>query len=176
MIRNTLESFSTLWERISTRIFTNKTSASQRLHLNTFRPGPLRGTGPRAPGVKILSLCHVLDRVKFEDMKPKRIQLMRTKGWKMPKNTVKVDRSTPWGNPHRVVPPDPKVHPSVQMEDAWHMPATPEAAVNYFKRYLKNNPHLVRRARKELRGKNLACWCKPGAPCHADVLLEIANK
>lgn len=26
-----------------------------------------------------------------------------------------------------------------------------------------------------LRGKNLACWCKPGAPCHADVLLEIAN-
>ena len=27
----------------------------------------------------------------------------------------------------------------------------------------------------ELRGKNLACWCKPGSPCHADVLLEIAN-
>ncbi|RWC93861.1 MAG: DUF4326 domain-containing protein, partial [Mesorhizobium sp.] len=28
----------------------------------------------------------------------------------------------------------------------------------------------------ELTGKNLACWCKPGAPCHADVLLEIANR
>ena len=27
----------------------------------------------------------------------------------------------------------------------------------------------------ELRGKDLACWCKPGAPCHADVLLELAN-
>jgi hypothetical protein len=27
----------------------------------------------------------------------------------------------------------------------------------------------------ELRGKNLACWCKPGEPCHADVLLELAN-
>ena len=27
-----------------------------------------------------------------------------------------------------------------------------------------------------LRGKNLACWCKPGEPCHADVLLEIANR
>lgn len=27
-----------------------------------------------------------------------------------------------------------------------------------------------------LRGKNLACWCKPGETCHADVLLEIANK
>lgn len=30
--------------------------------------------------------------------------------------------------------------------------------------------------RKALTGKNLACWCKPGAPCHADVLLEIANR
>lgn len=29
---------------------------------------------------------------------------------------------------------------------------------------------------RELRGKNLACWCKPGEPCHADVLLEIANR
>jgi hypothetical protein len=28
---------------------------------------------------------------------------------------------------------------------------------------------------RELRGKNLACWCKPGEPCHADVLLELAN-
>jgi hypothetical protein len=29
---------------------------------------------------------------------------------------------------------------------------------------------------RELRGKNLACWCKPGEPCHADVLLDIANR
>jgi len=27
-----------------------------------------------------------------------------------------------------------------------------------------------------LRGKNLACWCKPGFPCHADVLLDLANR
>lgn len=26
-----------------------------------------------------------------------------------------------------------------------------------------------------LRGRNLACWCKPGAPCHAETLMEIAN-
>lgn len=32
-------------------------------------------------------------------MKPRRIQLKRTKGWKMPANTVKVDRTTPFGNP-----------------------------------------------------------------------------
>lgn len=37
--------------------------------------------------------------------------------------------------------------------------------------------HFWRMSREigELRGKNLACWCKPGKPCHADVLLEIAN-
>jgi hypothetical protein len=27
----------------------------------------------------------------------------------------------------------------------------------------------------ELRGKDLACWCPLDEPCHADVLLEIAN-
>jgi hypothetical protein len=27
-----------------------------------------------------------------------------------------------------------------------------------------------------LAGKNLACFCAPGQPCHADVLLEIANQ
>lgn len=32
------------------------------------------------------------------------------------------------------------------------------------------------RAQIELAGKNLACWCKPGEPCHADVLLELANR
>jgi hypothetical protein len=29
--------------------------------------------------------------------------------------------------------------------------------------------------RAELRGYNLACWCKPGSPCHGDVLIELAN-
>jgi hypothetical protein len=34
-------------------------------------------------------------------------------------------------------------------------------------------PRCVRR---ELKGRDLACWCKPDEPCHADVLLEIANR
>lgn len=34
----------------------------------------------------------------------------------------------------------------------------------------------IRRCMPNLRGKNLACWCKPGSPCHADVLLELANE
>ena len=36
-------------------------------------------------------------------------------------------------------------------------------------------PRNIRAIRRVLAGKNLACWCKPGTPCHADVLLEIAN-
>ena len=34
---------------------------------------------------------------------PERIQLRRTKGWRMPEGAVKVDRSTGWGNPYRAV-------------------------------------------------------------------------
>jgi len=34
-------------------------------------------------------------------------------------------------------------------------------------------PRCVRR---ELKGRDLACWCKPDESCHADVLLEIANR
>lgn len=37
--------------------------------------------------------------------------------------------------------------------------------------WLSDNPAVI----DDLTGKNLACWCKPGAPCHADVLLELAN-
>ncbi len=29
--------------------------------------------------------------------------------------------------------------------------------------------------RAELAGHNLACWCRPGTPCHADILIELAN-
>ena len=35
---------------------------------------------------------------------PQRVQLRRSKGWRMPPNTVKVDRTTKWGNPFKVGP------------------------------------------------------------------------
>jgi hypothetical protein len=79
----------------------------------------------------------------------------------MPPNTVKVDRSTKWGNPFRKGGSD-------------------ENVVDAFRRYLENartvDAHEFANAvRAELRGKNLACWCPLDAPCHADVLLEVAN-
>lgn len=86
----------------------------------------------------------------------------------MPPNTVKVDRTTPWGNPW-TVPGDyataagavQRFRASLVAPDACH----PESYMGKIKARLH-----------ELRGKNLACWCKPGEPCHADVLLELANR
>jgi Domain of unknown function (DUF4326) len=101
-------------------------------------------------------------------MKPYRIQLKRTKGWRMPPNTLKVDRSTKWGNPFKVD----------------YKGMTPELAVQSFKNVLDEFGEYQVSSRvkvtiddikRELRGKNLACWCKLSEVCHADMLLEIAN-
>lgn len=84
---------------------------------------------------------------------PERIQRMRTKGWKMPANTVSVTRPGRWGNPFTL---------------------QNSGAVSPVLRFACEVAPLLDVA--ELRGKNLACWCAIGAECHADVLLELANK
>jgi|ERR1700733_5375379 len=93
---------------------------------------------------------------------PKRIQRKRTKGWKMPPNTVYVGRPTKWGNPYKLL----------QFDSA-------ENCIDAFLQWLLACNHRsvidVDRVKAELRGKDLACWCPPGQPCHADVLLEVAN-
>ncbi len=109
--------------------------------------------------------------------KPVRIQRKRTKGWKKPVGTVCVTRGTFWGNPF-VVRSDLDVGakvggqvmgtPCVAVPDA-------ESAVETFRAYIGNLPELIASARKTLRGKNLACYCALDQPCHADVLLEVAN-
>lgn len=87
---------------------------------------------------------------------PIRVQLSRAKGWRMPPNTVSVARPGPWGNPYRIG--------TCLIGDA-------QDAVDAFRANLPRGLDL-----SALRGRNLACWCKPGAPCHADVLLELANR
>ena len=89
-------------------------------------------------------------------MTPHRVQLSRRKGWRMPPNTVKVSRPSRWGNPWSCVS------------------STRETAVALFRQWM--TPEYIAEARRELRGKNLACWCPLSAACHADVLLEIANR
>lgn len=137
---------------------------------------------------------------------PKRIQLSRRKGWKMPPNTIKVDRSTRWGNPFDFR----------RSEYCWaalsfgckgDAAGRQEASVRAFRDWI-DPPHGRRtisfqeqpkmaaggselalgptieageapskeEIRATLHGKDLACWCKIGTACHADVLLELANK
>lgn len=105
---------------------------------------------------------------------PQRIQLSRAKGWRMPANTVKVDRSTPWGNPFVIGETYPVV------EEGPHEPIdhakieNAADAVEAFRPWCEET--MAQWGDLEpLRGKNLACWCKRGSPCHADVLLELAN-
>lgn len=106
---------------------------------------------------------------------PERIQLSRAKGWRMPANTVVVSRPSRWGNPHdwRDWLPawrDCRVGPDAE-GTSWCRDRATEAFREDLDEGLR--PALMA-AIAELRGKNLACWCPPG-PCHADVLLELAN-
>jgi len=102
---------------------------------------------------------------------PVRIQLSRRKGWKMPPSTVKVDRSTKWGN-HIVVG---------KKRGVGSRPWTAEDAVEQYRQDIEHKTSTDRPDGSEpldlspLRGKNLACWCRLDAPCHADVLLKLAN-
>lgn len=89
-------------------------------------------------------------------MTPKRIQRKRTRGWRMPDNTVYVGRPTKWGN-------------QFVMQDK----ETREDVVQAYANLI--DPATATLIKQELRGKDLACWCPLDQPCHADVLLEIAN-
>ena len=81
----------------------------------------------------------------------------------MPANTVKVDRSTKWGNPFHQDDHGGRAGAVGKYRD-WARGGSGEAVA------------LRRAAQLELRGKNLACWCPPQEPCHVDVLLVIANR
>jgi uncharacterized protein DUF4326 len=99
--------------------------------------------------------------------RPKRIQRKRTKGWKMPPNTVYVGRPSKWGNPYFIAS-----YTGISRDAR-------REAVRRYRAWVYACNHLstidVPRIKSELSGKNLACWCPEGLPCHADVLLEIAN-
>ena len=119
---------------------------------------------------------------------PVRIQRRRTKGWRMPKGAVYVGRGSHFGDPYMIAR-----HPSQDLHsqdlhsqdlhsqdlhydaEAVRYVDTPGAAVSGYRELLESNLSLVERVKRELRGKDLACWCPLDAPCHADVLLEIAN-
>ena len=100
----------------------------------------------------------------------KRIQLRRVKGWKKPDGTVVVTRPGPWGNPYYVrgyIPLGERVDNECQVTSHEH-------AVELYIRLLRRRPDLVERIRRSLAGRDVACWCRPDAVCHGDVLLRVA--
>lgn len=99
---------------------------------------------------------------------PKRIQRKRTKGWKMPPNTVSVTRPGPFGNPFRA---------SDYLGDS-RSGKNRKMAVDAFRTWIEYDDQVAlrERIRTELRGKDLACFCAICEQCHADVLLELANR
>lgn len=107
---------------------------------------------------------------------PERIQRKRVKGWRMPPNTVSVTRPGRWGNPFVIGIPR-----RTGVKGTYEYEPTPDAAtaVRFFCEMLarpgRNFPSDAE-IKTELRGKNLACFCRLDQPCHADVLLELANK
>ena len=102
---------------------------------------------------------------------PVRIQRRRTKGWRMPPNTIYCGRPSKWANPFTVAKYGRKG--AVEMfRTALLGPVTPIQAAAFMSVW---DTRLTPEAVMELCGVNCACWCREGEPCHVDVLMEIAN-
>lgn len=145
-----------------------------------------------------------LTKKQLEEAKtflPKRTQRKRSKGWKMPENTKYVGRPSKWGNPFKVGEESPFLYDEIlqQYGQSWseyptyidtlnvlkysirgHEVEDNEAATILFREYLnwlqENKPTEYKQLIEPLKGKNLACWCKIGTPCHVDVLIEKVNE
>ena len=125
---------------------------------------------------------------------PKRIQRKRVKGWRMPSNTVSVTRPSVWGNPFVV---------TLTNDGFWEVDCKDKNLTNALSEWIwQHTGPLAFKSRADatrfalamyrawvillvvhgdvdlagLRGKDLACWCREGEPCHADVLLEMAGE
>jgi hypothetical protein len=125
---------------------------------------------------------------------PQRIQRKRTKGFKLPPGAIYVGRPTRWGNPYRVGAfLDELAYPYryingcgffCPVKDNRYCIIDAQTAADAFEHWIKitlNGAEFLKEAKKELAGKDLACWCgiydSQGLriPCHADVLLRLVN-
>lgn len=113
-----------------------------------------------------------------------RIQRKRTKGWKLPENTTCVGRGTKWGNPYRIEKAgldkrylSPRLRERIENGPSNSHIYSRRNAVKSFEISLRAGDlsFTEEDVRRELKGKNLACWCSLDEECHADILLEIAN-
>lgn len=111
---------------------------------------------------------------------PIRIQRQRKAGWKKPEGVLNVARPGRYGNPYFPgcglgfgnIPKDGRPQP-------WPL-ITKADMVRHFKEHMRlmerDEPKRFVEYIAPLRGKDLMCWCALDQPCHADVLIEIANR
>jgi hypothetical protein len=123
---------------------------------------------------------------------PKGVQRKRTKGFKMPEGAVYVGRPSRWKNPYKIANSERGKGFIVVAVDRWGKSSgerwagfadKAEAAafaVDLYKRMLLGSFDSDPGSRKHylgpLVGKDLACWCALGEPCHRDVLLELTRE
>lgn len=113
-----------------------------------------------------------------EAERPRRIQRSRVKGWRMPEGAIYVGRPSKWGNPFTYLSVPNVQFPTVALRR--------EEAKRWFAGWLDGDisPPWMDEDRREslldsleqLRGHDLVCWCPLDQPCHADVLIEMANR
>ena len=94
---------------------------------------------------------------------PRRLQLKRTKGWRLPPNTVSVARPGRYGNPHTM---------RDRSREERHR------VVEAYRADLREGrlPYTEDDLRHQLRGVNVACYCSEEEECHGDEVLEVANR
>lgn len=112
------------------------------------------------------------DQNELMKKEPKRIQRKRTRGWKMPPNTVYVGRPSKWGNPFRLNLTTRHYNGYGREDTDMSESEIRTYNLKKFSKYIK----LAKLNIEELKGKNLACWCPLDKLCHADILLKIANE
>jgi hypothetical protein len=118
---------------------------------------------------------------------PLRIQRLRTKGWRMPEGAVYVGRPTIFGNPFWHAAQFHGVELSLKLyremaAGCWNPSLLDFAPDHYVSQVYEHHREWLKRigihpteALRELRGKQLACWCPLTSVCHADILCELAN-
>lgn len=113
-------------------------------------------------------------------MKPIRIQRSRQYKQVSPNGLpiIYIGRPSKWGNPFKVG--EPIWNPEDEDKMSLITPKNINECVELFRVYIEKgitrSYTWMYKDLHELKGKNLSCWCKIGEPCHADILLEIANK
>lgn len=121
----------------------------------------------------------------------KRIQRKRTKGFKMPENAIYVGRPTKWGNPIKLVGDQIYINAGYRRKIldkwVWYSLGDISDVIHLYELLWSHrsfadldlqywSDHFATLNLNELKGHDLACFCNLDTPCHADILIKLANK